>query len=181
MDARLDELSDEIKLHEKQEARESSSAAVAKAATRPETRSDPKAKRNAGGIRASAEYVRRRSELREDWQSRRWNVSTEIRNALSSDSRRPGRLLTASEEFSDRIIEVVDNQVFMRGLATNHARDQRAESLGIPTRAADVDDADWTSELATGTDDTGLVLGKRELKPHPLAKRIKISKKLIRG
>ena len=55
-----------------------------------------------------------------------------------------------------------------------------AESLGIPSLDTDVSDADWTSEIATGSADSSLKFGKRELKPSPLAKRIKVSNKLIR-
>ena len=42
------------------------------------------------------------------------------------------------------------------------------------------DDAEWTTELATGTEGDALKFGKRELHPHPLAKRIKISNDLLR-
>jgi HK97 family phage major capsid protein len=177
MDARLDELSDEIKLHEKAEARDAQFGGRREGGNPTGDPADPKAK-NAAGIRASAEYVEAFENFVKTGRVGA-GVSTEVRNALSSDSDTGGGYLTASEEFSNRIIEVVDNQVFMRGLATVTTLTS-AQSLGIPTRTADVDDADWTSELATGTDDTGLVLGKRELKPHPLAKRIKISKKLMR-
>ena len=41
-------------------------------------------------------------------------------------------------------------------------------------------DSDWTAELLTGTADTTMAFTKRELRPHPLAKRILVSNKLIR-
>jgi HK97 family phage major capsid protein len=49
----------------------------------------------------------------------------------------------------------------------------------VPTLETDVDDSDWTSELATGNQGT-MAFGGRELRPHPLAKRIKVSKTLKR-
>jgi HK97 family phage major capsid protein len=55
-----------------------------------------------------------------------------------------------------------------------------AQSLGAPSLDTDISDADWTSELATGAEDTALKVGKRDLHPHPLAKRIKVSNKLLR-
>jgi HK97 family phage major capsid protein len=56
-----------------------------------------------------------------------------------------------------------------------------AETIGAPTLDTDVDDADWTSELATGSEDSSLAFGRRSLTPHPLAKRIKISNDLLGG
>jgi HK97 family phage major capsid protein len=50
----------------------------------------------------------------------------------------------------------------------------------MPYLAADPDDADWTSELGTGNEDGAMSFGKRELTPKPLAKRIKVSNKLLR-
>jgi len=55
-----------------------------------------------------------------------------------------------------------------------------AQSLGIPTLDADPADATWTSELGTGSEDSSMTFGKRELSPKPLAKRIKVSRKLLR-
>jgi HK97 family phage major capsid protein len=178
MDTRFDELDGEISLHEKQEAREANGGADPKNGKRPGVDpTDPKAKKAVTGIRASAEYTEAFDRFVATGEP--GNVSPEIRNALSADSDVGGGYLTASEEFSTRLIEVVDNEVFMRKLATKTVL-ATAQSLGIAARTADVDDATWTGELATGTPDTGLVIGKREFKPHPLAKQILISKKLLR-
>jgi len=176
MDAGLDELDAAIALHEKQEEREAGVTQVS-GGKRPVPGADGNAKKGITGIRNSAEYIEAFDRFLNSGTP--GNVAPEIRNALSSDSDIGGGFLTASEEFSTRLIEVVDNLVFVRQLATKTML-ATAQSLGIATRTADVDDAVWTAELATGTDDTGLVVGKREFKPHPLAKRIKVSKKLLR-
>jgi hypothetical protein len=55
-----------------------------------------------------------------------------------------------------------------------------SNGLGAPSLDNDPADADWTTELATGSEDSTMSFGKRELKPHPLAKRIKVSKQLLR-
>jgi HK97 family phage major capsid protein len=55
----------------------------------------------------------------------------------------------------------------------------KAQDLGVPTSEDNPADADWTSELATGTADTMMDFGKRTFAPHPLAKQIRISKKLL--
>ena len=52
--------------------------------------------------------------------------------------------------------------------------------LGAPTLDSDPADADWTSELQTGSEDTAMAFGKRNLYPQPLAKRIKLSNQLLR-
>lgn len=186
MDTRFDELDSEIKLHEKQEEREAQLNAGASSndgrrgavtgAADSRSANKPRARRG-NPVRATAEYA-------EAW--RGWltgdrveNMAPEIRNALTADSDTGGGYTVASEEFADRLIETVDNEVFIRKLATITSITS-AQSLGIPSRDGDVDDADWTSEVATGNEDTGLKFGKRELRPHPLAKRIKLSKKLLR-
>ena len=68
----------------------------------------------------------------------------------------------------------------MRGKATKY-RVATAASLGVVTLDTDLDDADWTTELATGGEDNALKFGRRELHPNPVAKRIKISNKLLRS
>lgn len=104
-------------------------------------------------------------------------ASAEVR-ALQADLDTQGGYLMAPIQMVDRLIQAVDDAVFIRRLATVIAV-PNADSLGVPTLDADPADADWTSELATGGEDNTMGFGKRELKPHPLAKRIRISRKLI--
>ena len=56
----------------------------------------------------------------------------------------------------------------------------RQKASAFPSLDTDISDADWTSELLTGDEDSDLAFGKRELRPYPLAKRVKISNKLLR-
>lgn len=99
--------------------------------------------------------------------------------ALQADLDEPGGFTVAPQQFVAEFIAALDDQVIVRQFATTHQVD-RAESLGVPTLAADPDDADWTSEIATGNEDSTMKFGKRELRPHPLAKRLKVSRKLLR-
>ncbi len=92
-----------------------------------------------------------------------------------------GGFLVAPQMFVAQLIAIVDNYVFIRQLANVLPPVMKAESLGIPTRSADIADSDWTAEIATGSEDSTLAFGKRELRPHPMAKLIKVSKKLIRA
>ncbi len=109
---------------------------------------------------------------------RRGAITPELR-ALQADSDASGGFYTSPQQFVNRLIQSVDDQVFIRQWATPNTVTQ-AQSLGVPTLAADPADADWTSELGTGNEDTAMSFGKRELHPYPLAKRIKVSNKLLR-
>lgn len=103
----------------------------------------------------------------------------EEHRALQMDVDTLGGFTVAPQQFVADLIQAVDNAVFMRGLATVNQL-IGAHSIGRPSLDTDVSDADWTSELATGNEDSDMAFGKRELTPHPLAKRIKISRKLLR-
>lgn len=186
MDARFDEIEADLKAHERQEAREEALAMAAlpvnnskRGVTEPENSGragQPKARRG-NPVRATAAYA----QAFNGWLTgdRPEDMAPEIRNALTADSDTGGGYTVASEQFANRLIETVDNEVYIRRMATITTLTS-AQSLGIPSRDGDVDDADWTTEVATGSDDTGLKFGKRELRPHPLAKRVKLSKKLLR-
>lgn len=99
--------------------------------------------------------------------------------ALQVDLDTAGGFLVTPMQVVDMLIKAIDDQVFIRGLATVMAV-PTADSLGVPTLDNDPADADWTSELATGNEDSSMNFGRRELHPHPLAKRIKISRTLLR-
>src|SRR6266496_491774 len=90
-----------------------------------------------------------------------------------------GGFLLAPQQFVSEFIKFVDDQVFIRQAATKYTV-TTAESLGAASLDTDVEDADWTTELGTGSASTVQPFGKRELKPNPLAKNVKISKKLLR-
>lgn len=102
------------------------------------------------------------------------------RAALRMDDDAAGGFLVVPEQFLARLIADLDRSVLIRGLATIIPLTS-AESLGVPTRSADIADSDWTTELAVGDADTALAFGKRRLTPHPLAKYILVSKELLRS
>lgn len=109
----------------------------------------------------------------------RYSETPQERRALQADLDTQGGNLYAPMQFVDRLIQAVDDAVYMRQWATVLSVTD-GESLGIPSLDADPSDADWTTELATGNEDTAMSTGRRELNPHPLAKRIKVSRKLLR-
>ncbi|MGI5443817.1 phage major capsid protein [Streptomyces shenzhenensis] len=107
------------------------------------------------------------------------NLTPAQARALNAGNDVDGGFLVMPEQWVNQLLEEVDDATPLRGLATTHQL-TTAEALGVPTRDGDLDDAEWTSELETGSDDDGLKFGKRELRPHPLAKRVRISRKLLR-
>jgi HK97 family phage major capsid protein len=113
-------------------------------------------------------------------QFRNWMEYGVERRDIQANLDTAGGFTVAPQQFVASLIQAVDNAVFMRSLA-NVMTVTSAESLGIFSMTADVSDPTWTSELATGAADSALTFGKRELRPHPLAKRILISNKLLRA
>jgi HK97 family phage major capsid protein len=106
-------------------------------------------------------------------------LSADEQRALAVSPDTGGGYLLAPAEFVANLIQALDNMVFIRGAATKY-RVSNANGLGVPTLDNDPADFDWTTELATGSEDSTMSFGKRELKPHPMAKRIKVSKQLLR-
>jgi len=98
--------------------------------------------------------------------------------AMQADNDVGGGYIVAPQKFVAQLLKEVDDIAPLRQFA-NVIPLTTAASLGVPTLDSDLDDADWTSELATG-DESELAFGKRELRPYPLAKLVKVSNKLLR-
>lgn len=106
-------------------------------------------------------------------------MSPDEQRALSVGTDTGGGYVTTPEQFVAELIKSIDNVVHIRSKATKIPV-PTAQSLGAPQLTADPADADWTSELATGSEDSTMAFGKRKLHPHPLAKRIKVSNDFLR-
>lgn len=106
-------------------------------------------------------------------------LSPEEVRALQADADIYGGFLVAPPQFVLKLIQAMDNEVFIRGMATIYPV-TKSESLGAPSMDNDIADPSWTAEIKTGTEDSDMSFGKRELTPHPLAKLIKVSEKLLR-
>jgi HK97 family phage major capsid protein len=105
-------------------------------------------------------------------------LSSEEMRALMQSGDIKGGYLTPPQQFVSQLIKNVDDLVFIRQLATVYPV-QNSEGIGVPTMESDLNDADWTQEIKTVNEDDAITFGKRELKPHPLAKLVKISRKLL--
>lgn len=120
-------------------------------------------------------------EYYEAWEARMaaaFGIDIERRSGLQADLFRQGGALVPPTQWLGELIKAIDDEVFVR----RHARIipvMSADSLGVPSLDQDPDDGDWTPELKTGSE-TDLKFGNRELRPHPFAKRVKVSKTLMR-
>jgi HK97 family phage major capsid protein len=106
-------------------------------------------------------------------------TAAELR-ALQADVDPTGGYTVLPEQLAESVIKAVDNSLVMRQLATR-VEVASAQSIGVPVIDADPADADWTTELGTGGEDSSMAFGKRELVPYPAAKKIKASSKLVRN
>ena len=105
-------------------------------------------------------------------------TTQEQERALQVDSDTAGGYLVDSAT-SSSIIKAIDNMVAIRQLATVETV-TNATSLGVPSLDNDPADSDWTTEILTGSEDSTMSFGKRELNPQPLAKLLKVSRTLLR-
>lgn len=142
----------------------------------PENRGQDNPPENRNDSRATREY-------RDAWA--RWAiggfgaVTVDERRALQADVDTAGGFTRPPTQFVADLIKALDNEVFIRGLATVSQVTQ-ADGVGRPEIKTDPDDADWTAEITSAAEDSSMDFGKREIHPHPLSKLLKVSRKLIR-
>jgi|AGTN01.1.fsa_nt_gi Predicted phage phi-C31 gp36 major capsid-like protein len=101
----------------------------------------------------------------------------EERRDLSMGSISEGGALTP-ETFVNQLIQAIDEELPLFGLFTKYTVNS-GSGIGIPTLDTDPSDAEWTSEIATGTKDSSMAFGKRSLSLFDLRKKILISNKLL--
>ncbi len=173
--AEAGQVADTIRRYERQEQAEREMNELATRAEKPsgqsgETRQDATNPRESKEYRAAFDRF-----LRNGIQG----LSGAEYRALQSDLDTAGGYLVTPMQFVNDLIKSVDNAVYIRQWATRFTV-PTAQSLGVPTLENDPADPTWTAELGTGDEDSTMSFGRRELHPHALAKRIKVSNKLLR-
>jgi len=177
---RFDRLIGDVEKLDESVEREKRAEALAKRASEPVTQVAQPA---AGG--AAQEAEEKQALRKKAWQhylrhgERSDPAQLAVLRAYQADSDTEGGYFVAPEEMVMELLANVTDAVHVRGLARKFQL-PRAESLGVPTLDARLNDADWTSELGTPTEDTALRIGKRDLHPHPLSKEVKLSRTLMR-
>ncbi len=106
-------------------------------------------------------------------------VPAALKTTFQADSETGGAALIPPQEFVMSFIKAVDDFVFMRGLSKTFTL-KTAQSLGFPSLETRAEDSAWTVELGTGEEEDTMAFGKREFKPYPMAKRVTISRTLLR-
>ncbi len=109
---------------------------------------------------------------------RHWLREGEHRAMLATSDAHGGYL--APPSFLAQLQVALDDVVSIRGRATV-VPVTSGVSLGCPTLTDDLDDAGWTSESPASLTYDDMRVGLRELRPHPLIKGIKVSRKLLRA
>lgn len=135
----------------------------------------PKEGEERAGPRGTDEY---RAAFSKFLRGGRGACSEQEMRALQADNDVQGGYTVMPIQMVNDLVKFVDNLVFIRQKATKF-RLATSASLGALAYDADPADADWTAELATGNEDSSMGFGKRELHTRPLAKRIKVSNKLL--
>ena len=104
----------------------------------------------------------------------------EIRETLQEGVAEGGGYTIAPQYLVKQIIKDLDDTVQIRKRANIIPAMNGYASIGIPTLDSDLNDLDWTAEIAEVTEDTNMAFGKREMKANQLTKLVKISKRLIK-
>lgn len=209
LDTRFDELDKEIKkaevheervkkLAEREDAARTAAGKAVKNDPGSQTRKDPRDElelRRKGlpekyhnyitsGVRGSVEYTeayRRHLQLGDmiTSEDRQLLESSKAYRALQADIDTAGGYMVAPEQFVAQLIQAKDDLLWFRQYARIFPL-ANAASAGYPKIDNDPADADWTAEILVGGTDSTMDFEKRSLTPHPLAKLIKVSKKLLR-
>jgi HK97 family phage major capsid protein len=170
LDGEIVELSNRISRQEQQEGREADLDTI-----------DDPATRHGGEPGGPSGQYRAREAYGEWIRGGRGGVeAASLTRDLEATTADQGGFLVAPEDFQRELIQAVDDAVVLRQMATT-LQVESAQSLGVPSLDTDPSDPEWTSELAPGSDDTAMTVGQRELHPHPLATRLKLSNKLLRS
>lgn len=172
-------LFDEIEGHRRQIEAEERSLELARQSAADELRGqDERRERERGKGNEETDAEKRTAEAFRSF-LRSGQIAPEHRAALNAGTDPEGGYLVAPTTFAQGILKAVDDNVFIREASTNYKLGT-SKSLGVITLDVDPDDFEWTTELATGSEDTATRFGKREFVPNPLAKRLKVSNKLLR-
>lgn len=107
------------------------------------------------------------------------NAAIMNNRAVQADVDVLGGYLILPEIIGNKLLKAVDNILFLQKKATV-TKVTNAQSLGNPSLDNNPDAPDWTTEIATITQDSSMSFGKRSLTPTPLRKRLLVSERFLR-
>jgi HK97 family phage major capsid protein len=130
-------------------------------------------------VRTAADY-RNTGEYRSvygDWlksgQIRYDRIPAEFRDTIIGTDAKGGYLATPTV-LANEIVKLVDDLTFIRSLARVYMLGE-GKSLGVPKISTRMGDANWTTEVASVTEDTTMAVGRTDLTPAVLSKLAKVS------
>lgn len=100
--------------------------------------------------------------------------------ALQADLDVSGGFMVAGEQMAQEIIHALNNFLFFRQFSKMFMA-PNSEAFVAPVLDNRLGDVTWTAEIQTGNPDEDLDFERKAWHPHPLARRIKVSKKLVRA
>lgn len=127
-------------------------------------------------LKADFRHWIRHGEVRGQFRSYQ-SQAAEYRDTIVGTDAKGGYLI-APRQVSDDIVKLIDDQVFIRKLATITTVTE-AKKLGIRKMSTRMADADWTTEVQAATEDTTMAFDLRELEPYQVSKLAKISIKTL--
>lgn len=104
--------------------------------------------------------------------------AAEMKDLATSQGATGGYLV--ADTLLARVVEIQASSMAMRRLATVLPPIPGGSTI-FPSEESALSDPEWTTEVGTGSDDTVAPFGQKGLTPHPIAKRIKISRTLLRA
>jgi len=137
----------------------------------------PQQRLGIGGSASGSEVEARQLQLVRQW-FKGGALTAAERKDLSAGVDAQGGYLVAPAVLANGIIKFVDDEVFLRRLATVIPMDVGTELIA-PTWDTDPDDADWLTEVASVTTDSAMRTGLRTLRHTRLSKEVKISRTLV--
>lgn len=129
--------------------------------------------------RDTGEFLSRGLVMMSDAAKSRMVNPVEIRRTLQADKDIVGGFLVQPEAFTKDLVMDLRDSLFVWDRAKIISMPYAA-AVSFPVLSDTIDDANWTAELRTGSEDASMDFEKLTLSPHPLAKRVKVSETLIR-
>lgn len=91
-----------------------------------------------------------------------------------------GGYLVMPETMSSQIIKFTDDLIWLTGKSTNSKLAGSSQSMGVPTLDTNPNDADYTYETQTITEDNNMTFGKRVMMCTPFRKLVLVTERFLR-
>jgi HK97 family phage major capsid protein/HK97 family phage prohead protease len=160
---------EKVDRREKLEARE----LLMKQSRRPPIKPNPRPE-NGQEQREGSQY----RDDRQSYEAPENGYKSEFLRALSMDGSDGGSYLVLPTQMASSVIVDIEDELPIMKMCDT-IKVPKAHNVSYPALDNEPSDPTWVSELSTGDEDDSLNFDARSLSPHPLAMRIRISRKLM--